>query len=58
MRQRAQVQTLSLQVSSKMPAEALELIGLYPQPVRTQPSVEYLSDPRSARERAPGRIIN
>jgi ClpP class serine protease len=43
-------QALGLTVSTEIPAEALELIGLYPQPVRAQPAVEYLSRPRSGRE--------
>jgi len=44
---------LGLKVSSDMPAEILQLMSLYPQPVRRQPSVEYLpgerhSDPTRA----------
>ncbi|HYS09780.1 MAG TPA: hypothetical protein VEP66_13595, partial [Myxococcales bacterium] len=33
---------LGLKVSSDMPGEILQLMSLYPQPVRRQPSVEYL----------------
>jgi ClpP class serine protease len=39
-------QQLKLPVSSDMPDEVMELMGLYPQPVRRQASVEYLSRPR------------
>jgi ClpP class serine protease len=49
---------LGLKVSSDMPAEILQLMSLYPQPVRRQPSVEYLPGERhSDRTRAsePGR---
>jgi ClpP class serine protease len=35
-----------LPVSSAMPPEVLELMSLYPQPVRRQPTVEYLPEPR------------
>jgi hypothetical protein len=31
-----------------MPAEILQLMSLYPQPERRQPSVEYLPGPRHA----------
>ena len=37
---------LGLPVSSSMPAEILELMKLFPQPVRHTPSVEYLPVPR------------
>jgi ClpP class serine protease len=37
---------LKLPVSADMPEEVMELMGLYPQPVRRQPSVEYLEQPR------------
>jgi ClpP class serine protease len=40
-------QRLGLKVSSEMPAEFLQLMSLYPQPVRRQPSVEYLPGRRS-----------
>jgi ClpP class serine protease len=39
-------QQLGLPVSSNMPDEVLDLMGLFPQPVRRQASVEYLSRPR------------
>jgi len=39
---------LGLKVSSEMPAEILQLMSLYPQPVRRQPSVEYIPAPRHA----------
>jgi ClpP class serine protease len=35
-----------LPVRSDIPAEFLDLMSLYPQPVRRQPSVEYLPEPR------------
>ena len=41
---------LGLKVSSEMPGEILQLMSLYPQPVRRQPSVEYLRGPRHARK--------
>jgi len=37
---------LGLKVSSEMPPEVLQLMSLYPQPVRRQPSVEYLPGER------------
>jgi ClpP class serine protease len=37
-----------LNVRSDMPAELLQLMSLYPQPTRRQPSVEYLQIPRRA----------
>jgi ClpP class serine protease len=39
---------MGLPVSTAMPAEILELMGLYPQPIRGRPSVEYLPQPRRA----------
>ncbi len=47
-----QAQRLGLPVSTTMPTEVLELLSLYPQPVRRQPTVEYLPLPRRA-ERPP-----
>jgi hypothetical protein len=44
----AQAQQLGLKVRSEMPAEVLQLMGLFPQPVRRQPSVEFLPGPRRA----------
>ncbi len=41
---------LGLNVSDQMPAEVLELMDLYPQPVRKQPSVTYLPSRRHATE--------
>lgn len=41
-------QSLGLKVSANMPSEFLQLMSLYPQPVRRQPSVEYLPIPRRA----------
>jgi ClpP class serine protease len=43
---------LGLKVSSEMPKEIYQLMGLYPQPVRRQPSVEYLPIPRRAEPRS------
>lgn len=37
---------LGLRVSTDMPRDILQLMSLYPQPVRRQPSVEYLPGPR------------
>jgi ClpP class serine protease len=39
---------LGLPVNSDMPPEVLQLMQLFPQPVRRSPSVEYLPTPRSA----------
>lgn len=39
---------LGLKVSSEMPDDILQLMSLYPQPVRRQPSVEYIPAPRHA----------
>jgi hypothetical protein len=36
-----------------MPSEVLELMSLYPQPVRTQPTVEYLPHERSLQNERP-----
>jgi len=41
-----EAQRLGLNVSSDMPPMVLELMGLFPQPVRRQPSVEFLPVPR------------
>jgi ClpP class serine protease len=49
-----EAQQLGLRVRADMPPEFLRLMSLYPQPVRRQPSVEYLPVPRRAAEpRAP-----
>jgi len=39
---------LGLHVKSDMPSEILELMALYPQPVRSLPTVEYLPGRRVA----------
>ena len=41
--------TLGLPVSPDMPDDILKLMSLFPQPTRTQPSVEYLPVPRTRR---------
>ena len=38
---------MGLPVSTDMPEEVMHLLGLYPQPVRHQPTVEYLPFPRN-----------
>ncbi len=43
-------QELGLPVSSAMPDEVLQLMQLFPQPVRRLPSVEYLPVPRRSRD--------
>ena len=40
---------LGLRVSSDIADDVLKLMSLYPQPMRTQPSVEYLPGPRTRR---------
>ncbi|MBI3805195.1 MAG: ATP-dependent Clp protease proteolytic subunit [Nitrospirae bacterium] len=47
-------QQLGLPVHSDMPSEILQLMSLYPQPVRRQPGVEYLPAPRRAGPSARG----
>jgi ClpP class serine protease len=42
--------SLGLPVSSKMPKEVLELMRLFPQPIRYTPSVEYLPGPRPTKK--------
>ena len=42
-------QRLGLRVRADMPAEILQLMSLFPQPTRTQPTVEYLPGPRTRR---------
>jgi ClpP class serine protease len=37
-----EAKAMGLNISTKMPQEVLELLALYPQPVRTQRGVEYL----------------
>ncbi|NOY38764.1 MAG: hypothetical protein GXO95_00550 [Nitrospirae bacterium] len=41
-----EAKTLGLNVSNNIPPEFYQLMSLYPQPVRQQPSVEYLPIPR------------
>jgi len=43
-----------LKVSTEIPADVFQLMGLYPQPLRRQPSVEYLPIPRRAQRTKPG----
>lgn len=40
--------SLGFPVSTDMPEEVFELMALYPQPMRTAPTVEYLPEPRPA----------
>jgi ClpP class serine protease len=42
-------QAFGLRVRSDIPEEVLHLMDYYPQPVRRQPSVEYLPEPRYAK---------
>lgn len=49
-----EAQRLGFNVRSDMPSEFLQLMSLYPQPVRRQPSVEYLPIHRRAQEPARG----
>jgi ClpP class serine protease len=44
---------LGLPVSTEMPKEVLELMTLYPQPMRTQRAVEYLPAPRQRQPQPP-----
>jgi hypothetical protein len=37
---------LALNVNTDMPSDILDLLALYPQPMRTQGGVEYLPGPR------------
>ncbi len=43
----AEARELGLPVKTEMPPEVLELLALYPQPIRGVPSVEYLPSPHS-----------
>jgi ClpP class serine protease len=43
---------LGLPVNANIPDDVLKLMALYPQPTRTQPTVEYLPGPRTRREAA------
>jgi ClpP class serine protease len=42
---------LGLKISTEMPKEFLQLMSMYPQPTRRQPSVEYLPGPRHRQDR-------
>ena len=46
--------SLGLPVSRDMPEEILRLMQLYPQPVRRQPTVEYVPSPRGTRRASRG----
>ena len=49
-----EARALGLPIDTNLPPEVLELMALYPQPVRRQPGVEYLPGPRRpARPRLP-----
>ena len=41
-----EAESLGLHVSKELPKEVYRLMGLYPQPVRHRPSVEYTPAPR------------
>jgi ClpP class serine protease len=43
-----EARSLGLPVTVDMPEDVLELMALYPQPMRTAPTVEYLPEPRPA----------
>ena len=45
-------QALGLPVNANISDDVLKLMALYPQPTRTQPTVEYLPGPRTRREAA------
>ena len=47
---------LGLNVSDQMPGEILELMDLYPQPIRKQPSVTYLPSRRRSTEAGRNRL--
>jgi ClpP class serine protease len=49
-------QRLGLNVSSNMPPMMLQLMGLFPQPVRRQSSVEFLPVPRRAESPKPREV--
>ena len=40
-----EAKSLGLPISTDMPEEVLQLLSLYPQPVRSVPTVEYLPTP-------------
>ncbi len=45
-----EAKSLGLNVNTDMPDAVLELMALYPQPLQTQPAVEYLPRPRHLKE--------
>ena len=45
---------LGLPVSANMPDDVMKLMSLFPQPTRTQPTVEYLPVPRTRRSAPSG----
>jgi ClpP class serine protease len=49
-----EAQRIGLRARSDIPPEVLQLMSLYPQPVRRQPSVEYLPGRRQAAPQVPG----
>jgi ClpP class serine protease len=53
----AEAQQLGLSINTEMPDEVFELMGLYPQPTRTQSAggVEYLPVPRQREQKQPER---
>jgi hypothetical protein len=48
-----EAQRLGLKVRADMPPEVLQLMTLFPQPVRRQPSVEYRPVPRRSEQPRP-----
>jgi ClpP class serine protease len=50
-----EAQRLGLKVSTEMPGEVLQVMGLFPQPVRRQPSVEYVATERRLQRNRPER---
>jgi len=49
--------SMGLKVSSAMPRDVMQLMSLYPQPMKRQPSVEYLPVRRHADDQIEGRRI-
>ena len=52
-----EARTIGLPVTDEMPDGILELMALFPQPTRMQPSVEYLPEPRPGKPPAGGNAI-
>jgi ClpP class serine protease len=46
-----EAKALGLPVSTDVPEEVYEFMGLFPQPTRTRPSVEYVPMPYRGRQR-------